>query len=800
MVQISSNEIQSFEREHLAKLRALAPECMVLLRKDGFFPLAKPCDIALYGNGARGTIKGGTGSGGVNVRHYTTVEEGLENAGFNITSKAWLDKQPTPDTQVTPDLKNMPNLDSTKMLDAAGECCLYVIARNSGEGADRTSTAGDLMLTEEEIGDILHCAEHYKKFMLVLNVGGPVDISPVLDSVQNILVLSQLGTVTGDALADVLLGKAYPSGKLTTTWAKAKDYCKIGDFGEIDDTRYLEDIFVGYRYFDAVNVKPLFPFGFGLGYTDFTIKTDSFEVKDNMVNVQVTVSNIGSFAGKEVVQLYYSAPQGKLVKPLRELGAYEKTKELLPGESQSLTVKLNLDNMASWDTENDAWLLEAGSYIISINDSPVGVIRLDFDVQTQKLSHCFPNWNLVPWKPDTTVAPSAAEDANVSSNLPVVHVNAERLKNIGHYERGRVNAPKLELPCVKDFTDKELATICVGKHGDGQGLSAILGGADDKLAGQAGQTSTLVEEKGYGALVMADGPAGLRVATKYVMTEVGQDIVDADAFESILGLLPASIRQIVVRALEQKAEKAKSSTVYYHYASAIPIGTALAQSWNSEVQESCGDIVAEEMQLFGANVWLAPALNIHRSVLCGRNFEYFSEDPVISGQSAAAVTRGVQRHDKCAVTIKHFACNNQETNRYGSNSVVSQRALREIYLKGFEICIKQAAPALLMTSYNLINGTHSANLHELLTDILRNQWDYRGMVMTDWSTTSGQFNAGKNGPSDPALCIHAGNDLIMPGSTSDVSAILTALDSGKLSRSDLEVCAARILATSKLLS
>lgn len=299
---------------------------------------------------------------------------------------------------------------------------------------------------------------------------------------------------------------------------------------------------------------------------------------------------------------------------------------------------------------------------------------------------------------------------------------------------------------------------------------------------------------------MADGPAGLRVATKYVMTEVGQDIVDADAFESILGLLPASIRPIVLMALEQKAEKAKSSTVYYHYASAIPIGTALAQSWNSEVQEACGDIVAEEMQIFGANVWLAPALNIHRSVLCGRNFEYFSEDPVISGQAAAAVTRGVQRNDKCAVTIKHFACNNQETNRFGSNSVVSQRALREIYLKGFEICIKQAAPALLMTSYNLINGTHSANLHELLTDILRNQWDYRGMVMTDWSTTSGQFNAGKNGPSDPALCIHAGNDLIMPGSTSDVSAILTALDSGKLSRSDLEVCAARILATSKLLS
>ena len=295
---------------------------------------------------------------------------------------------------------------------------------------------------------------------------------------------------------------------------------------------------------------------------------------------------------------------------------------------------------------------------------------------------------------------------------------------------------------------------------------------------------------------MADGPAGLRIATKYIETEEGQDSVDTDAFDGLLNILPSDIQQLIRAKLEQNKEKARTNTVLYHYASAIPIGTALAQSWNPVAAEVCGDIVGEEMEKFGANVWLAPALNIHRSPLCGRNFEYYSEDPLVSGRTAAAVTRGVQKHEKCAVTIKHFVCNNQETNRFGSNSVVSQRALREIYLKGFEICVKEAAPKAVMTSYNLLNGVHTANRRELLTDVLRCEWGFEGIVMTDWGTTDGKFNFGVHGASSAVQCILAGNDLIMPGVAEDVDSILTGLQNNEITRKELEACAGRILALS----
>ena len=282
MVRIDSPEVQEFEKEHLATLRALAPECMVLLKKNGDFPLSAPCKVALYGAGARETIKGGTGSGDVNVRHYVTVEEGLENAGFTVTTKSWMEGYKAAREAVISDFyesiaKEAEELGKSVFLvgmgrtpgephyelpiEGEGDVCIYVLSRNSGEGADRPGGDGDYQLTADEVRDILACAEKYMKFMLVLNVGGPVDISPVLDQVDNVLLLSQLGSVTGDAFADVLLGKANPSGKLTTTWAKAGNIMAIGDFAERDDTRYKEGVFVGYRYYDAAEVQPLFPFG-----------------------------------------------------------------------------------------------------------------------------------------------------------------------------------------------------------------------------------------------------------------------------------------------------------------------------------------------------------------------------------------------------------------------------------------------------------------------------------------------------------------------------------------------------------
>ncbi len=810
MIRVNSPEIQNFEKEHIARLRALAPDCMVLLKKNGDFPLSSPCPVALYGSGARETVKGGTGSGDVNVRHFVSAEEGLENAGFHVTTKGWLEAYSAAKQQAQKDFLEEIQAEADAAgkpailigmgrtpkepryrfpLDGEGDVCVYVLARNSGEGADRKAEKGDFLLTDDEIRDIRLCAERYRKFMLVLNVGGPVDISPVLDVSENILLLSQLGTVTGDAFADVLLGKASPSGRLTTTWITANALPSLGEFAEKDDTRYCEGVFVGYRRHDEE--KPLFSFGFGLGYTDFIVKAESFRVADSIVTVTATVENIGKYKGKETLQLYYSAPQGKAAKPLRELGAYQKTKELLPGEGETVKLLLPVENMAYWDAEKNGWALEKGDYQIFLGETPVGIVELDADVVTAAGTG-FAD------APDFESEWSSLE-TTPADGLPRAVINAKALNGIGHYDRQRISPPAVPAPDLSAFSNRELAEICVGKHAS-DGLSSVIGNSSSRVAGGAGETADLVRDRGFGALVLADGPAGLRLATTYVETASGQEGLDAGGLEFYLELLPEQLRSLLQMQAAKRQELAKTYPVLYHYASAIPIGTALAQAWDPQVPEACGDLVGEEMEAFGVNVWLAPALNIHRNPLCGRNFEYYSEDPLLSGKTAAAVTRGVQKHKNCAVTIKHFCCNNQETNRFGSNSVVSDRALREIYLKGFEICVKESAPAALMSSYNLLNGTHTANRRDLLTDVLRNEWGFTGFVMTDWGTTSDKFNLGAHGASSSALCIKAGNDLIMAGSDEDVNGILAGLNNGEISREELEICAARVLSAAKRLS
>ncbi|MBE6967781.1 MAG: hypothetical protein E7444_05015 [Ruminococcaceae bacterium] len=814
MVKVSTDAVQPFEQAHYAALRALAPECAVLLKKNGDFPLNAPCAVALYGAGARETIKGGTGSGNVNVRHYTTVEEGLENAGFTVTTKEWLrgcaalraeiaakfeaelvaEAKATGRSYFMVSMGRVPPAPHyAAPIDGAGDVGIYILSRDSGEGADRHAAAGDLLLTEDEKRDILACAEKYKKFMLVLNVGGPVDISAVLPHVENVLLLSQLGSVTGDVFADLLLGKAYPSGKLATTWAKAEDYPSLGDFGLHGDARYREGVFVGYRYYDAAGVEPIFPFGFGLGYTDFETSVTGFAVEDKTAAVTVTVRNTGAYAGRETLQLYYSAPAGKLPKPLRELGAYQKTAELLPGEQASYTLTLPLEDMASWDGAEDAWLLEAGDYVLSVNGIPAGIASLTQSVYTSRLSHACGDADFADWQGE--------KQRSVPENLPRLAVDAAMLEGAGHFDRARIAGEKLNLPELSDFTVRELATVCAGKYRAGGELS-VIGNASARVSGAAGETADIAEEKGFGKLVMADGPAGVRVNKRYFEVESGAINLDLNSsiwFKDLMS--PEEWEALQAQQLENERRAQERGEILYHYAAAIPIGTALAQSWNAALQEECGDIVAEEMQRFGVNLWLAPAMNIHRSPLCGRNFEYYSEDPLISGKTAAAIVRGIQKREKCAATIKHFACNNQETDRFGSNTILSQRALREIYLKGFEICVKESAPMSVMTSYNLINGVHSANNQALLETILRGEWGFEGVVMTDWGTTGSAFNRsmGMAGCSDPMLCVRAGNDLIMPGQQDDVDRIVECVESGELSIEELRICAGRILALCKRL-
>ncbi len=293
---------------------------------------------------------------------------------------------------------------------------------------------------------------------------------------------------------------------------------------------------------------------------------------------------------------------------------------------------------------------------------------------------------------------------------------------------------------------------------------------------------------------MADGPAGLRLNKQYG--------VDEDGVYQIGNAIPAAfwdfmddtvLKMFGIDDVNAPTDVQRHGTVHEQYCSAIPIGTALAQSWDLAVCEGCGDLVGDEMERFGVHLWLAPAFNIQRDPLCGRNFEYCSEDPYISGKTAAAITRGVQAHSGCGVTVKHYCCNNQETNRFRSNSAVSQRALRDIYLKGFEICIKESAPAALMTSYNLLNGIHTSEREDILEGILRKEWGYEGLVMSDWITKLSPDNK-KYPYAAAAMSVKAGNDIVMPGGQADHDDILAALQSGTLTRSEIERSAARVVA------
>ncbi len=795
--------MHQYEKEHLQKLREYLAECCVLLKKDGTFPLKEAGKIAAYGSGVRGTIKGGTGSGEVNSRTFITVEEGLINAGFTITTKSWLDAYEQAYAEAKKEFRNtikkrakenhtnlivegmgavMPQPEYNLPLDGEGNVAIYVLSRISGEGNDRKAEPGDVLLNESEKRDILALNEKYDKFMLVLNVGGPVDLTPVKD-VKNILVLSQLGVETGAALADVLLGKAVPSGKLTTTWAGWTDYCDIGDFGKKDDTRYKEGIYVGYRYFDAVGKKPLFPFGHGLGYTEFSVNAAKTAVDGMQVIVTATVKNIGQYVGKETLQVYVSAPWGELDKPYQVLAAFAKTAKLQPEEEEQMQISFNLSDIASYDTKKAAYVLEKGRYLVRLGTSSAqtyvcGVVELTEDIVTEQLKntcgmHDFDDWK--PEKPDEEVLPE---------NLEVINMNADAfVPKTCAYECVHEIAEE-----IKALRDEQLAYVNIGAFGGG-GIASMIGNAAKSVAGAAGETTLQLTEEGLRSMVMADGPAGLRLCKKYYRDKKGVHGVGVGVPESFLFFLPKPIAWLLGR--EKKVKKGVD--VLEQYATAIPIGTAIAQSFNPAFAQICGDVVGAEMERFGVHLWLAPALNIHRSILCGRNFEYFSEDALVSGCFAAAITAGVQKHPGCGVTIKHYAANNQETNRCFNNSQVSERAMREVYLKGFEICVKQTKPCAVMSSYNLLNGVHTSERRDLAEDILRCEWGFDGVLMTDWVVGGDVLGkVAKYAVPHAAKVAAAGGDLFMPGCKKDYEQILEGLKNGILSREQLEINATRV--------
>lgn len=805
--------VSAREIANRAVARKAAAEGIVLMKNDGILPLKTDSKIALFGSGAGQTIKGGTGSGDVNEREVVSIYQGLLNAGMEVTSREWIEdfkdiykksredwregiyrdaegKSATDFFQVyASHVYAMPSGRPIEEADFDGaETCIYVVSRIAGEGADRFDKEGDYYLTEHEKEDLRMISSQCRDMIVILNVGGQVDLKDILSipNVKAILNVVQPGMEGGNALADILTGKVTPSGKLTDTWAKNySDFPNSVTFshnnGNIQTEKYEEGIYVGYRYFDSFRVDVEYPFGFGLSYTDFEITAGQVTADDASVSVEVTVKNTGTvYAGKEVVQIYASCPQSGMPKEFRCLCGFAKTELLAPQESETLKITFPAKALASFDEKKAEWTVEKGLYGIWVGNSSrdvvlSGVLEVKDDAVLETVKNICP----LQEELEELVRP---EDAACTFEA-AWHKEAE--------EKGLATvafAPKAEVQTrieantfdqmadelVEKLTDEELTAMVIGEVSKGQ--DNALGAAGIMVPGAAGETSGILEEKwDVPGVSMADGPAGLRLIKKYDVSRETGEIYSVGLLAALEGGFFAD------DTVHEDAD------TYYQYCTAIPVGTLLAQTWDTELMEEIGKAVAVEMQEFGVSWWLAPGMNIHRNPLCGRNFEYYSEDPLVSGMMAAAITRGVQSVEGVGTTIKHFACNNQEDNRMGSDSVISERTLREIYLRGFEIAVKTSQPMAIMTSYNLINGVHAANCKDTCTTAAREEWDFQGIIMTDWTTTMPQ------GGSLPWKCAEAGNDLIMPGWAGDSENILQALADGTLDRSDLKACVKRML-------
>ena len=551
--------------------------------------------------------------------------------------------------------------------------------------------------------------------------------------------------------------------------------------GNVETEKYEESIYVGYRYFDSFDVEPEYPFGYGLSYTEFALTEGKVSADEISVQTQVTVKNIGdTYAGKEVVQIYTTCPQDGMPKEYKRLCGFVKTKLLAPGESQTVTVDVPAKALASFEEESGSWIVEKGLYGIWAGNSSaavtlIGTLKVEEDAVLEKVEHICPLEEdleeMVPPQ-DVTRRLEAAwhQEAEKKGFVPVIFAP----KAVEPMKICKNEWEKKAEQLVEKLTDEELIAMVIGEVSKGQ--ENALGAAGIMVPGAAGETSGVLEEKyDVPGVSMADGPAGVRLIKKYdVNPENGQIYSNG-----LLGALEGGFFST--------PEEHEDADTYYQYCTAIPVGTLLAHTWNTELLEEVGRAVAVEMQEFGIAWWLAPGMNIHRNPLCGRNFEYYSEDPLVSGRMAAAITRGVQSGEGVGTTIKHFACNNQEDNRMGSNSVLSERALREIYLIGFEIAVKTSQPMAIMTSYNRINGVHAANCKDICTVVARQEWDFQGIIMTDWTTTMPQ------GGSLSWKCVEAGNDLIMPGWQGDSENIREALKNGSLKKEDLKTCVKRML-------
>ena len=809
------------EQARIALGREVASEGMVLLENDGTLPLGTGEAASLFGVGQIGFLHGGSGSGSTFADYVVKLPEAMENAGA-VINKALVAQYMKYCTEAQKEVEKEPPhmrrgtipemvLTDALIAEARKESSVAIISivRLAGEGRDRKLEPGDYYLSPEEHALMAGVKQHFEKVVVLLNVCGQMDMEWVdVYQPSAVLMVWIPGQEGASAAADILMGHVNPSGRLTDTIAKNwRDIPSSENFGAWADgfelytgdedqipywggvgnhemvpvgetvvrplgnrryTEYQEGLYIGYRYFSTFGVPVRYPFGYGLSYTSFSRKTSGFAKTADGISFAVSVTNTGSVSGKEVIQIYFHGAESALERPDRELVAFQKTKLLAPGERETLVFSIPNRDLACYSEGKAAWLLQKGQNTLyiggdSLHNEEFAVFETQETILEQVSNQVTPAHHtrllrqLSKRDPEGTrpVAPpiSANSGEKHGSMKQDSYTWPEVTKTEAQWKLADVKAGRVTMEeFLKQADDFELVVLLVGANVTGfsavetqnkdieQGIpmdmvtrESQLGPLSEWIPGMGGYTTT-IERLGIPTITMCDGPAGIGAGKTHKL--------------------------------------------------AFPTATITACTFNTELAERLGDALGAEAEERKVDVWLAPAFNIHRNPLAGRNYEYYAEDPLLSGRVAAAVVRGAQQNHPVSACIKHFAANNQETSRWDKDdSVMSERVLREIYLRGFEIAVKEGNPHSLMTSYNPLNGKQTAAHEELLQNILRNEWGFKGFVVTDWEGDTGLA----------VECLQAGNDLLMPGFPGMVDWLYKKVQSGVLSRSVLEECAGRLL-------
>ena len=808
------------EQARIAIGRQVAEEGMVLLENNGTLPLAAGCKVALFGVGQIGFLHGGSGSGSTFANYVVKLPEAFGNAGavvdqtllneyvdYCAAEQKKVEKEPPHARRGT--IPEMILADS--IVAAAAErndAAVISFARLAGEGRDRKLERGDYYLSDEEHALLHTVRKHFQKMIVLLNICGTIDMEWVdhykPDGVLMVWIPGQEGA---SAAADIVMGNVNPSGRLVDTIAKNwRDIPSSENFGAWCDgfeaytgdenqipywggvgnhemvpvgetvvrpvdnrryTEYQEGLYVGYRYFTSFGVPVRYPFGYGLSYTTFESAVSDFVQGETGVSFAVTVKNTGSVPGKEVVEIFFHGAEGPLERPDRELVTFGKTKLLAPGESQTMKFTVSYREMALYNEEKAAWMLQKGINKLYLGGDALNNVEFAAFKTEEMLLEQVSNQVVLNHTRPLRQLSKAAPEGTKPIAPPILANSAEKhgsmKKNDFTWPQMPTEEGKWKLKDVKDgkvsmeefvgqLDNFELVVLLIGANITGftavetmdkekeQGMMPMenmfkktqLGDLSEYIPGMGGYTAT-IERFGIPTITMCDGPAGIGAG---------------------------------------KANKL-----------AFPSATITASTFNQELCEVLGNAHGEEAVERKVDVWLAPSMNIHRNPLAGRNYEYYSEDPVLSGKIAAAITRGAQKHP-ISTCVKHFAANNQETSRWDKDdSVMTERVLREIYLKGFEIVVKEANARGFMTSYNPLNGAQTATRKDLLMNILRDEWGFDGIVVTDWEGDTGLA----------VECLEAGNDVLMPGFPGMVDWCYKKAQEGVLSRQALEDCAGRLL-------